>query len=161
LGAYAGRISRRFGSRAALLAGTAFTTASFALLAVAHSDPYDMLISAALLGVGIGLAFAALGNLIVQAVPSQQTGVASGMNTVMRTLGGALGGQLSATLIATHTAHGEPTVTGFTDTFLMATGFLAVSFVAGLLVPREGTAAALGASRAKPRAELAAREGVG
>ena len=33
--------------------------------------PYDMLISAALLGVGIGLAFAALGNLIVQAVPRE------------------------------------------------------------------------------------------
>jgi EmrB/QacA subfamily drug resistance transporter len=161
LGTYAGRISRRFGSRAALLAGTAFTTASFALLAVAHGHPYDMLISAGLLGVGIGLAFAALGNLIVQAVPSRQTGVASGMNTVMRTLGGALGGQLSATLIATHVAHGEPTVTGFTDSFLMATGFLAVSFVAGLLVPREGAAAAVGAGRAEPRAELAVREGVG
>ena len=40
-------------------------------LAVAHGHPYDMLISAALLGIGIGLAFAALGNLIVQAVPPE------------------------------------------------------------------------------------------
>ena len=63
------RSRARFGSRAALIAGTAFTTASFALLAVAHSHPYDLLIAAGLLGVGIGLAFAALGNLIVQAVP--------------------------------------------------------------------------------------------
>ena len=62
-----------------------------------------MLISAALMGVGIGLAFAALGNLIVQAVPPEQTGVASGMNTVMRTLGGALGGQIVATFIADNT----------------------------------------------------------
>jgi len=37
------------------------------LLAVAHSHPYDLLIAAGLLGVGVGLAFAALGNLIVQA----------------------------------------------------------------------------------------------
>ena len=66
--------------------------------------PYDLLIAAALLGVGIGLAFAALGNLIVQAVSTHQTGVASGMNTVMRTLGGALGGQLSATFIAANTS---------------------------------------------------------
>jgi hypothetical protein len=94
------------------------------------------LVAAALLGVGIGLAFAALGNLIVQAVPSHQTGVASGMNTVMRTLGGALGGQLSATFIAANVAHGEPTVTGFTDTFLMATGFLIVCLFAGFLVPK-------------------------
>lgn len=45
LGVYAGRISARFGSRAALLAGTAFTTASFALLVVAHGHPYDLLIA--------------------------------------------------------------------------------------------------------------------
>jgi len=136
LGLNAGRISRRFGSRNALLAGTAFTTASFTLLTVAHGHPYDLLIAASLLGIGIGLAFAALGNLIVQAVSNHQTGVASGMNTVMRTLGGALGGQLSATFIAANTLHGEPTVTGFTDTFLMASGFLLVCLFAGVLVPR-------------------------
>ncbi len=137
LGLYAGRISARFGSRRALLAGTAFTTASFTLLAVAHGHPYDFLIAAALLGIGMGLAFAALGNLIVHAVSPQQTGVATGMNTVVRTLGGALGGQLSASFIAANTVNGVPTVTGFTDTFTMATGFLVVCFLAGLLVPKE------------------------
>jgi EmrB/QacA subfamily drug resistance transporter len=136
LGLYAGAISARYGSKAALLVGTVFAGFSFLLLAVAHSRPFELLIAAALLGVGIGLAFAALGNLIVNAVPSTQTGVASGMNTVMRTLGGALGGQLSATFIANHTAHGLPTVTGFTLTFVMAFGFLAVCLIAGLLIPQ-------------------------
>ena len=142
LGLYAGRISARWGSRSALMAGTAFTVASFAMLAVAHEHPWELLIAAALLGIGIGLAFAALGNLIVQAVPSHQTGVASGMNTVMRTLGGALGGQLSATFIANNTAHGLPTVTGFTYTFVMATAFLLACLGAGALVPRSLGAAA-------------------
>ncbi len=158
LGLYAGRISARFGSRAALLVGTAFTTASFALLALAHSHPYELLIAAALLGVGIGLAFAALGNLIVQAVPSSQTGVASGMNTVMRTLGGALGGQLSATFIAGNTANGLPTVTGFTETFAMATGFLLVCLLAGALVPKRGTVP-VRADGARAEATVAASEG--
>jgi hypothetical protein len=58
------------------------------------------------------------------------------MNTVMRTLGGALGGQLSATFIAAHSAKGHPAVTGFTESFVMATGFLVVCFIAGLLVPK-------------------------
>jgi MFS family permease len=151
LGLYAGRISARFGSRSALLVGTAFTTASFALLAVEHAHPYDLLIAAALLGIGMGLAFAALGNLIVQAVPSHQTGVASGMNTVMRTLGGALGGQLSASFIAGTVTKGLPTVTGFTETFAMATGFLIVCFLSGLLVPREpAEQAAIDAARITP-----------
>jgi EmrB/QacA subfamily drug resistance transporter len=135
LGTFAGRVASRFGSKPALIAGTGITAAAFGWLVVAHGHPYDMLISSTLLGVGIGLAFAALGNLIVQAVPPSQTGVATGMNTVMRTLGGALGGQLSATFIVDHQAHGFPTVTGFEDTFVMATTFLVVCMLAGLLVP--------------------------
>jgi EmrB/QacA subfamily drug resistance transporter len=138
LGLVAGRISQRYGSKAALVAGTAFTTGAFAFLVVAHGHPYDLLIAAGLLGVGIGLAFAALGNLIVQAVPADQTGVATGMNTVMRTLGGALGGQLSATFITENVRHGLPTVTGFTDTFLMATGFLVLCLLAAALGPGRG-----------------------
>jgi len=74
---------------------------------------------------------------------------------VMRTLGGALGGQLSATFIAENMAHGLPTVTGFTDTFLMATGFLVLCFGAGLLVPK-----ALGAGRpSDPAPGIALPEG--
>jgi EmrB/QacA subfamily drug resistance transporter len=153
LGSAAGRIARHFGSRAALVGGASVTALAFGYAAAAHGHPYDMLITATLLGIGIGLAFAALGNLIVQAVPPTQTGVASGMNTVMRTLGGALGGQLSATFIADNTLHGLPTVTGFTDTYLMATAVLVVCVLAALLVPartaaptgeREGRLAAIG-----------------
>ena len=102
---------------------------------MAHRHPYEMLITSLLLGLGVGLSFAALGNLIVQAVPPTQTGVASGMNTVMRTLGGALGGQLSATFLAHNVARGLPTVTGFIDTYVMATVFLVVCVVAGALIP--------------------------
>jgi EmrB/QacA subfamily drug resistance transporter len=142
LGMVAGRVAHRFGSKPALIAGTGITALSFTWLAVNHHRPYDMLISAALLGIGIGLAFAALGNLIVQAVPPSQTGVATGMNTVMRTLGGALGGQLSATFIVDHQAHGLPTVTGFEETFVMAAAFLVVCMLAGLLVPARRPASA-------------------
>jgi EmrB/QacA subfamily drug resistance transporter len=139
LGSLAGRVARRYGSKLALIAGSGITAASFGLLAVQHGHPYDMLISAALLGIGIGLAFSALGNLIVQAVPPHQTGVASGMNTVMRTLGGALGGQIAATFIVNNAVHGTPTVTGFTDTFVMATGFLILCVLAGFLIPALGS----------------------
>jgi EmrB/QacA subfamily drug resistance transporter len=135
LGTVAGRVAHRYGSKFALLAGSATTAVSFVWLAVAHRHPYDMLLSATILGIGIGLAFAALGNLIVQAVPPSQTGVATGMNTVMRTLGGALGGQLSATFIVNNMRRGLPTVTGFEDTFVMAAVFLFVCLLAGILVP--------------------------
>src|SRR5581483_7081943 len=138
VGFAAGAIAARFGSKSAVVAGSVLTAGAVGLIAAAHGRPYDMLTSAALLGLGIGLAFAALGNLIVQAVPAHQTGAAGGMNTVMRTIGGALGGQLSATFIQRNTRGGLPTVTGFEDTFVMATAFLVVCTLAALLVPRMG-----------------------
>ena len=161
LGAVAGRIAYRFGSKSALIAGTATTAVAFIWIAVNHHRPIDMLISAGLLGIGIGLAFAALGNLIVQAVPPRQTGVATGMNTVMRTLGGALGGQLSATFIVDHQARGLPTVTGFTETFVMATAFLVVCVVAGLLVPGREPVTATRPLEAQLEAQFAASRDAG
>lgn len=136
MGFAAGAIARRFGSKSAAVAGSAITAAAFGLIAAAHRHPYELLISTALLGIGIGLAFAALGNLIVQAVEPHQTGAAGGMNTVMRTIGGAIGGQITATFISDHVASsGLPTVTGFTDSFVLATGFLVVCALTGLLIP--------------------------
>jgi MFS family permease len=131
----AGPIARRFGSRAAVIGGSAVAAAGFGLTTFAHAHPYDMLLTAGLIGIGIGLAYAALGNLIITAVPAHQTGAATGMNTVMRTIGGAIGAQLSATFIAGHTAGGYPTVTGFTDTYAMATGFLVICTLGSLLIP--------------------------
>lgn len=151
LGTVAGRVARRFGSKAAVIVGSAVTALAFGFLAVQHGHPYDMLISAALLGIGVGLAFSALGNLIVQAVTPQQTGVATGMNTVMRTLGGALGGQIVATFLADNVAHGLPDVTGFTQSFTLEAIFLVFAVVAGLLVP----AAAAREARPARDAELA------
>ena len=61
LGTFAGRVARRFGSKLAVIVGSAVTAVAFGWLAVAHGHPYDMLISAALLGIGIGLAFSRSG----------------------------------------------------------------------------------------------------
>jgi EmrB/QacA subfamily drug resistance transporter len=141
LGSVAGRVERRFGSRRALVAGAAVSAVACGWLTFTTRHPYDMLLSSMLLGIGIGLAFAALGNLIVQAVPPHQTGVASGMNTVLRTLGGALGGQVAATFVAASTLRGLPELTGFTTTFGMAAVFLAGCAAVALLIPAPAPAA--------------------
>ncbi|MGH2869651.1 MAG: MFS transporter [Solirubrobacteraceae bacterium] len=158
LGTFAGRVARRFGSRLALIVGAGVTAVAFGWLVVAHGHPYDLMISAALLGIGIGLAFSALGNLIVQAVPPEQTGAATGMNTVMRTLGGALGGQIVATLIANHVAHGLPTVTGFTESFALEAALLAVAMIAGTLVP---AGVATGQRKPEVNSEAGPEPGIG
>jgi MFS family permease len=57
-------------------------------------------VASGILGVGIGLAFASLANLIVEAVRPDQTGVGTGMNTVMHSGGGSVGSQIGASVIA-------------------------------------------------------------
>jgi MFS family permease len=135
VGGLAGRVAARFGSKRALVAGSAFAMASFGMLVFLHVDPWNFYLSTALLGVGIGLAFAAMGNLIVEAVPPEQTGVATGMNTVLRTVGGALGAQIGATLIAGNIVHGHAAEHGYNLAFLVSAIALLLGIVASLAVP--------------------------
>jgi EmrB/QacA subfamily drug resistance transporter len=137
VGPMAGRLERRFGSKPPLVAGVVFAMASFILLAVAHDASADIYVASGLLGIGIGLAFAAMANLIVVAVPADQTGVATGVNTVMRTIGGALGSQIIASILTANViaASGLPAERGFTIAFWLAAGVLAVGVIASLAIP--------------------------
>ncbi|MGN6816811.1 MAG: MFS transporter [Solirubrobacterales bacterium] len=133
----AGWLAGRVGPRLTLIAGSLLSALAFALIAVSHDARADVYVSTALLGAGIGLAFASLANLIIEAVPPEQTAVATGMNTVMRTLGGSVGGQLGASLIAgTVTAAGLPTDHGFTLAFTLAAVACLLAAFASFAVPK-------------------------
>jgi MFS family permease len=146
----AGRIAHSVGSRVALMAGALLTMVCFLLLAAAHTERWEIYVASLFLGAGIGLAFAALANLIVEAVPPSQTGVATGMNTIMRTIGGAVGGQVAASIIAaTLEASGVPAERGFTIAFAIAAGGLFVSFLSALAIPRKEPAGVPAALRSE------------
>ncbi len=83
VGSQTGRLERLLGSKPLLLAGAMLALASFAVLAFARAERWEIYVAAALLGSGIGLAFAAMANLIIENVGPEQTGVATGMNTVI------------------------------------------------------------------------------
>ena len=138
-GPLSGRISVRHGSRRPLMLGAVAAGVSYFSLAALHSQPWQILVASAILGLGIGLAFAAMANLVVDAVPQEMTGVASGVNTIVRSIGGAIGGQAAAAILTASTgAGGFPTIDGYTGAFLMS-GFAAlVAFGAAALVPRRG-----------------------
>lgn len=139
-GPAAGILAARLGSKIPLATGTLLAAMSFALLAVAHDERWEIYLSSGLLGVGIGLSFAAMANLIVEAVPPQQTGVATGMNSVMRTIGGSLGGQIAASIVAGHlvAAGGLPAEAGFTTAFTVSAAAVLVAFLTTFLIPRSG-----------------------
>jgi EmrB/QacA subfamily drug resistance transporter len=143
----AGRLANRIGSRIPLIAGSLAAAASFVVLVVAHDHPWQIYASTALLGIGLGLAFSSMANLIVAAVRPDQTGVATGMNTIMRSIGGAIGGQVSASILAgSLSASGMPTDHAFTLAFIVSAVGLLLAVGAAVLIPR----------RLAPVAQLAA-----
>ncbi len=152
---FSGRLSRLYGSKVPLVLGAALTMLAFVVLAVAHSSHWQFYAASALLGIGVGFAFASLANLIVEAVRPDQTGVATGMNAVMRTIGGAIGGQVAASLLAASLlADGYPSEHGYTVTFVVMAGVLAASVAASLAVPSRRAHRVHGVTLAEPQRSL-------
>ena len=136
VGMLSGRIAAAIGSKAAVVIGSVFSLFGYLILAFAHTHPWEIYTASALLGIGIGLAFAAMSNLIVQAVPPAQTGVASGMNANIRTIGGAIGAGIMSSIVTSTLLHsGYPAETGYRDGFAFLAAMTAVATVAGLLIP--------------------------
>jgi len=136
-GPLAGSLAGRVGSKVPLMIGTLAAAASFGFLAIAHSDEWQIVAASVLLGFGIGMSFASMANLIVEAVPQHQTGEATGMNTIMRTVGGAFGAQIAAAIVTSHLEPGTsfPQESGFTTAFAMGSVALLIALVAVLLIP--------------------------
>lgn len=136
-GPMAARLAERVGFRAVLSIGAILITLSFLMATFVHGEPWELIASGVLLGAGITFAFAAMANLIVDAVPQSEVGIATGINTVMRTVGGSFGAATATAILAGDLIDGSPLPTegAYTAAF-------AFSCVAGLL--------ALAASRLIP-----------
>jgi EmrB/QacA subfamily drug resistance transporter len=136
VGLGANGLAARIGGKTVVLLGSLIGAASMALLAYAHTATWELYVATAVMGVGFGLAFAAMSSLIVAAVPPAQTGVASGMNANIRTIGGSIGAALMASVVtASPAADGLPRESGYTNGFAMLGGALLVAALAALLIP--------------------------
>ena len=145
VGSQTGRLEKLFGSKPPLLAGGILALVSFLMLAFTRGERWEIYVAAALLGSGIGLAFAAMANLIIENVGPEQTGVATGMNTVTRTVGGGFGGAATASVIAgTIGVSGYPSAHGYTAAFTLCAVALAVGVVVGLRIPQRRPEEAFG-----------------
>ncbi|HEY1713595.1 MAG TPA: MFS transporter [Solirubrobacteraceae bacterium] len=136
IGPCCGRIDARVGARAMLQTGMVCSLVAYVILVAGHGTSAELVTAMVILGLGLGLGLSSLANLVVRAVRAEQTGVATGMNTVMRTLGGAFGAQLAASCIASsHGAAGLPGDQGFTLAFAMCAVALAAGVAGAWLVP--------------------------
>jgi MFS family permease len=131
-----GKLSVWVGSKAVLIAGSLFAASSYLLLTVAHSEPWNIYTAAGLLGVGIALGYASMANLIIDAVPPEQTGVATGMNTNIRNIGAAVGSGVATSLvIGQMLPSGLPKESGYVLAFAASGIALIVAAAAACTIP--------------------------
>jgi EmrB/QacA subfamily drug resistance transporter len=141
VGPVAGRMSVTVGSRVPLALGGLLSAVAWMQLALLHSQSWQVYTATFVMGLGIGLAFASMVNVIVESVRPDQTGVATGMNVIFRNVGGALGGQISASILTASVVAGAlPTQGAFVDAFWLSAAMLLLGFAAALLVPKRGAA---------------------
>jgi MFS family permease len=135
-GPWAGRLAAT-SPRRPLVLGSGLLGLAFVVYAVAHGTVLEICIGGALTGLGIGFAYASMANLVVESVPPEEVGVATGINTIMRTLGGALGAELVATLLTAKTIAGTPVPAeaAYTDAFAVAAVASLLAMVAALAIP--------------------------
>jgi MFS family permease len=108
--ALSGRIAARIGAAYALAVGSGFAGLSYLWLALSHGHVFDLLGFSAVQGIGFGVAYAALGTLAVQHVPMDQSGIASGINSLVRTAGGSISGAVTAAVLTGQTIPRSPGV---------------------------------------------------
>jgi EmrB/QacA subfamily drug resistance transporter len=136
-GPLSGSLGTRFGPKLPLALGGFVTSAGLLMLGLDHGTQGAVLGWAIVMSTGIGLAFSAMPNLIVRAVPPTQTGEAIGFNALVRSVGASVGTQLSAAILAASatTAGGLPTDDGYSTAFLVSAGVALLAGLVALAIP--------------------------
>jgi EmrB/QacA subfamily drug resistance transporter len=98
-GIASGPLTLRFGGKRVLVVGSTISIVPFLVLVLADRL-WEIVLAMAVMGIGFGLAFSAMSNLVVEGVPQSQTAVASGMNANIRTIGGSIGAAVMSSIVA-------------------------------------------------------------
>ncbi|TPW72947.1 MFS transporter [Schumannella sp. 10F1B-5-1] len=136
----AGRLERRHGPKPLLIAGAAVIAIAYGGALLFHAEWWQILVLNILLGVGIGLGYAAMPTLIMQAVPAHETGAANGLNALMRSLGtsvaSAVVGAILAQSMTTVNGVPGPSEGGFLLALTLGLGAAVVCLVIAAFIPR-------------------------
>ena len=145
VGPLSGILGNRFGSRLPLAIGGLLASLGLALLAWRHGSQLELGGFNAIVFAGIGLAFAAMPNLIIDAVDPAQTGEATGFNALVRSVGSSLGSQVTAATLAGGgvvlagsgaAARAFPADAGFTTAFLIGSAVGLCAAGLAIVIPR-------------------------
>lgn len=96
----AAALVRRIGSRALFTLGAGVLAVGYLLAVWVPVQLWSVAVTSALIGAGVGLGYAAMPILILEAVPASSAAAANGLNTLMRALGTTVAAALVAGILA-------------------------------------------------------------
>jgi EmrB/QacA subfamily drug resistance transporter len=136
----AGALSDRIGSRSILSVGLALQAVGLAWIAAVSSADvaYASLVGPFIVsGIGMGMFFAPMANVILGAVSPKEEGKASGANNAVREVGGVFGVAVLASVFSRYGGYESPEI--FNDGLVIATWVgaivVAIGAVAATLIP--------------------------
>jgi MFS family permease len=131
-----GLLVGRLGARTVVAVGALAAGVGYAALAAADRSVAVVVIGNVPIGLGIGLAIAALTNLVVRSVDHGRTSAFAATTAVSRTVGAALGTQIAAALVISADVVGQfPADEGFTRAFVLGLIAAVVALGATAAIP--------------------------
>jgi EmrB/QacA subfamily drug resistance transporter len=136
----AGVLAGRIGGRPILFTGMALQAIALGWLAVVITPtlPYeDMVVPFILAGVGMGLFFAPIANVVLSAVRRDQEGKASGATNTIREIGGVFGVAVLAAIFSANGDYGSPAayVAGLQPAIAVGAVVVGIGALAALCIP--------------------------
>ncbi|NLU76725.1 MFS transporter [Streptomyces sp. HNM0575] len=146
------RISEARGPKVSLMSGLVILAVAYLTGTVLMGAVWQVVLTAVLIGTGIGIAYSAMPALIIGAVPKSESGAANGLNTLMRSIGtssssavvGVVLARMSVPLGGAHV----PTESGFRVSFLIAAGAALTGLLIASFLPGQGEREAADAAEA-------------
>lgn len=139
LSPFSGRLARTIGPKVLLVGGAVALIVAYSFTLLFSTEVWQILVANFIIGIGIGLGYAAMPMLIMRSVPQSETGASNGLNALFRSLGTSSAAAVIGAVLATFTiAQGDtqvPSPTAFHVSFILG-GFAAiVAFAVALFIP--------------------------
>ena len=93
-------LMRRFGAKRTLMLGATVLGAGYLVALVLMGAPWQLLVASCVASAGVGIGYAAMPTLILDAVPMREAGAAVGLNALMRSVGTTLAAAVMGTVLA-------------------------------------------------------------
>src|SRR3954464_6415843 len=130
----AGIVSTRIGTRPILVAGMALQAVALAYISIIVTPTVDYALIVpgfVIAGIGMGLFFAPIANVVLSAVKPEMEGVASGATNAIRELGGVFGVAVLAAVFTANGSYASPS--GYVEGLIPAMQLGAVAVALGTL----------------------------